>query len=216
MECIQTYFNQILAKYKHETILISVSLIIAIVALLLFASNQSSSSTAPEVKISDESSLHTEKVKYLYADISGAVNEPGVYQLDPGERMIDVLKKANGLSEEADKDYFRRNFNLAREIKDGEKIYIPSQDETTKNRETNMSTSISMTGNAQEVLGQSSKMIDINTASLEELDRLPGIGKATAEKIISGRPYTSIEELLNKKIVKKNIFEGIKAQVSGN
>ena len=56
--------------------------------------------------------------------------------------------------------------------------------------------------------------ININTASVSELDRLWGVGPATAEKIIGGRPYSSVEELLSKKAVKSNVYERIKDEVS--
>ena len=56
--------------------------------------------------------------------------------------------------------------------------------------------------------------INVNIASATELDRLWGVGPATAEKIINGRPYSSVEELKTKKVLKSNVYERIKDEVS--
>lgn len=65
-------------------------------------------------------------------------------------------------------------------------------------------------------LDHNSKKINVNTASLEQLDELPGIGKSTAQNIIQNRPYDTIEELVTKKAVKKNIYERIKDLIDIN
>ena len=63
---------------------------------------------------------------------------------------------------------------------------------------------------------QSPTIINLNTASAEELDTLPGVGAVTVNKIINGRPYSTIEDLLNKKIVNKGVFENIKGLITTN
>jgi len=86
---------------------------------------------------------------------------------------------------------------LAQKLTDGAKIFIPAVGEN------------SQTDN-QAVEGK----ININTASEAALDMLWGIGPATAQKVISGRPYQKTEDLLNKKIVKTNVWEEIKDKIS--
>jgi DNA uptake protein ComE-like DNA-binding protein len=61
--------------------------------------------------------------------------------------------------------------------------------------------------------GETQLLVNINSASVGELDMLPGIGKATADKIIGNRPYGSIDELVGKKIVGEKVFEEIKEKI---
>jgi competence protein ComEA len=63
---------------------------------------------------------------------------------------------------------------------------------------------------AEPAPSESQSLISINDSTIEELDQLPGIGQITANKIISNRPYTTIEDLLTKKVVNKGVFEKIK------
>ena len=135
----------------------------------------------------------------ILVDISGAVALPGVYQLPLGSRLELALKVAGGLTEEADKEYVAQNLNLASVLSDGTKVFIPKKGEE---------------GSFQQTDVLSASRININTASASQLDTLPGIGPKTAEKIINGRPYQSIEELLLKKVVGQSVFEKIKDKVS--
>lgn len=213
MDYIKENFTEILAKYKHEAVLISISFVIASISLLLFLLNQSTSSGAPTIQISDNKSSKDSPSRQIYVDVSGAVNEPGVYPFNSGTRLIEVLKEANGLAKDADKIFFHRNFNMAREVKDGEKIYIPYKEET---HNTPLQANASSRNSFPAVLGESSKLLNINTATLEELDALSGIGNITAEKIVSNRPYNAIEELLTKKVLKKNVYEDHKDKFTLN
>jgi len=133
----------------------------------------------------------------LVVEISGEIQKPGVYNLTSGSRINDLLIAAGGLSVNADRDWVVKNVNLAQKLTDGAKIFIPAVGEN------------SQTDN-QAVEGK----ININTASEAELDMLWGIGPATAQKVISGRPYQKTEDLLNKKIVKTNVWEEIKDKIS--
>ena len=111
-------------KYLIEIILISLALIIAFISLFLYLKNNQA---ADEVVVSTSnfSTALTTPTK-IYLDIAGAVNKPGVYQLNLGSRLKDAIKIAGNLSDDADKDFFARNFNLARIVSDQEKIYVPS------------------------------------------------------------------------------------------
>ncbi len=137
----------------------------------------------------------------IAVDVGGAVIKPGVYELKVGARINDALIAAGGLGEEADREWVEKNLNLAQKVTDGQKIYIPSQEESNTNK-------VSPSFNKGETF------VKINTASAAELDTLWGVGPATAQKIISGRPYSNIEDLLTKKIIKSNVYETIKDKIS--
>ncbi len=142
----------------------------------------------------------------IFVDISGAVVKPGVYQLKADSRLQDGLIAAGGLSAQADRDYIAKNLNLAIKLKDGTKVYIPDKTQNSKLKTQNYSGE----GNEISVSG----FININTATLSELDKLPGIGPVTAQKIVDNRPYGDINELLSKKIVSSKVFEQIKEKIT--
>lgn len=137
----------------------------------------------------------------IWVDVAGAVEKPGVYELEKGSRVKDALVAAGGLSEIAKREYLEKVINMAAEVVDGEKIYIPRQG--TDDGE--------VLGGSDDNLGG---LIDINSASVSELDTLWGIGDKTAKKIIDNRPYGKVEELLEKGVLKSNVYEEIKDKVS--
>ncbi len=139
--------------------------------------------------------------KLISVDVSGAVQKPGVYQLQDGSRVEDGIKSAGGFNDSANKDYISKYLNMAQKLSDGGKIYIPAEGETVQAQ------------SAGAVAGAQSKT-NINTGSQPELEALPGIGSVTASKIISGRPYQSLDELTSKKIVSKAVFEKIKDSIT--
>ncbi|HOX96677.1 MAG TPA: ComEA family DNA-binding protein [Candidatus Woesebacteria bacterium] len=130
----------------------------------------------------------------VYVDIEGAVVYPGVYELNLGSRIKDVLVLAGGLSESADRDFCEKNINMAEQIKDGQKIYIPSGGNSDADR-----------GYFEASI--QSKKISINTASISELDTLWGIGESRAESIVKNRPYQSVDDLVTKGVLPSSILE---------
>lgn len=146
-----------------------------------------------------------EELTKITAEASGEVMKPGVYQLPIESRVNDLLTMAGGLSSTADRDWAAKNINLAQKLVDGAKIYVPK-----KGGEGEVRSGTIEAGSGSVKL----EKININTASEKELDSLWGVGPATAEKIISGRPYQKPEELLEKKIVKSNVWEQIKEKIT--
>ncbi|KKR31944.1 MAG: ComE operon protein 1 [Candidatus Gottesmanbacteria bacterium GW2011_GWC2_39_8] len=138
----------------------------------------------------------------IKVDIEGSVLKPGVYDMERDSRVGDVLVFAGGLSAGADRDWVTRKLNRAAKVTDGAKIYIPAVGEI----KTPMG-DISVDG------ASTDSKININTAALTELDGLPGVGLVTAQKIVSTRPYSSIDELKTKKAVNSSTFEKIKEMV---
>lgn len=155
------------------------------------------------VIISSDSSSPSIAPEKVFVDIAGAVKQPGMYSMPSTARVADVIKKAGGITAEADSNYVSKTLNRAQNIKDGQKIFIPFANQSD-----------SQVSTTQDVAGTQTELVNINTASIEQLDTLPGVGEVTAQKIISNRPYTSIEELKNKKSVTNSTFEKIKDLVA--
>jgi competence protein ComEA len=122
-----------------------------------------------------------------------------VYRLDLGSRIDKALQTAGGLTGEADRGWVEKNVNKAQMVVDGYKLYIPKKNQDGLNLQ---------------VAGLQSRATSINSGSQNDLESLPGIGPVTAQKIISGRPYTRLEELTERKIVGQKVWESIKDQIS--
>lgn len=169
------------------------------------------SSADEEVFVVESMEDNTENSQTIIVEISGAVAKPGVYKLSSNSRIEDLLKEAGGFYNE-NKDWVERFINRASKLVDGQKVYIPAQNEQTDSLSANnLQGSIdSATG----VLGVGSSLININTASQTQLESLWGIGPVYAKSIIDQRPYSDVSELTSKKIIKQNVFEKIKNQIS--
>lgn len=158
----------------------------------------SSKSASDNIVFEANSAVKTAtEIKTIAADIEGAVVRPGLYKLPQDSRFQDALVAAGGMSASANRDYVAKNLNLATKLTDGAKIYIPFVGEAFGN-------SLVPTGG----------LMNINSASEPQLEGLPGIGPASASKIIEGRPYNSVEDLLNKKIVGSKVFSQIKDKIT--
>ncbi|OGG13975.1 hypothetical protein A3D77_03235 [Candidatus Gottesmanbacteria bacterium RIFCSPHIGHO2_02_FULL_39_11] len=145
----------------------------------------------------------------IHVDVEGQVENPGLYSLKNGDRVEEALVAAGGFSANADRIWVAKRLNRAKILTDGDKIYVPSVEEINNSQqETNNKEQI--TNGGEDVLDSESDLVDINIASSAQLDTLPGVGEVTANKIISGRPYDKIEDLLNRKIIGKSLFEKIK------
>lgn len=146
------------------------------------------------------------KEAVIVVDIEGAVNYPGVYKLAPSSRIEDAFVAAGGLRQDADEAAIAMSMNRAAKLIDGAKIYIPFMGEAD-----NTSVAGDQTSSAISVR---SLGVNINTASKDELEALSGIGPVTAEKIIGGRPYLHIEELVEKKAMSQSVFMKLKDQLT--
>lgn len=95
-------------------------------------------------------------------------------------------------------------------------LALPAAAQTTQTSPTKPGTSVTAptpTTTARPAPATGSALVDINSASEEDLDALPGIGKARAAAIIKGRPYKGKDDLLNKHILQPNVYDGIKAKI---
>lgn len=184
-----------LGKYWLPIALAALGMIFFIYGLI---SLTGSASSKDEIKF--EHQELSPQITKIQVDIEGAVSKPGVYKLGTGSIIQDALIASGGLSKDADREYVSKNINLASKLSDGAKIYIPKLGENAENLVSGSSFSTAL--------------ININTASEKELDTLPGIGSVTANKIISGRPYLSINDLIDKNIVSSKVFTQIKEKIT--
>jgi len=149
--------------------------------------------------------------------ISGAVNEPGALELGGDARLADALQKA-GLKPDADLS----KLNLTLALKDGDKIHVPARatDAAPTNNNapapTNPAPPTSNASNAATPSAQTK--LNLNTATLEELDALPGIGPALAQRILDYRSehggFKSVEELKEVRGIGDTLFADLKDLVT--
>ncbi len=130
---------------------------------------------------------------HIYVHVAGAVTSPGVYQLPAGARAVDAVEMAGGPTVEGDLDAV----NLAAEVVDGTQLYIPKRGEVVIPIGFRSSTGTGVAAAAAG--GGAGRLVNINTASMAELDALPGIGPALAQRIVAWRQqngvFTSIQQL---------------------
>ncbi len=150
--------------------------------------------------------------KAVTIDISGAVKMPGVYHLETDSRIEDAIREAGGFTEQVHKQYISKSLNLATKLVDGQKIYIPYEGELAS--EIPIATSAVVISTTSNPTIQNKGVINLNSSTQSELESLNGIGPVTASKIINGRPYNTVGELLSKKVVSKSVYEKIKGEVA--
>lgn len=151
----------------------------------------------------DESEkLENETIKVY---VTGEVKNQGVIELEQGSRIVDAIEKAGGQTEEAN----LKNVNLAYELEDGQKIYIPNKSEEN----TNEITDDGVTG----IDSKENDTININKADEKELQELNGIGESLASSIIKYREdngkFKNIEDLKNVPGIGESKFSNIKEKI---
>ena len=149
----------------------------------------------------------SESIVPLYADICGAVQHPGVYELEEGARIFQLIEQAGGLREDAD----LTSVNQAEKVTDGMKVRIYTKEEAAS---LSQQTGTCVTGS-----GDSLQLvkININSADVSQLTQLTGIGEARAADIIAYRTehgkFLTIEEIMNVSGIKESTFRKIKDQI---
>ena len=161
-------------------------------------------------KIEDEKENISNKEITVY--VSGEVNKSGVVTLKEGDRLAVAVEKLGGTTKKADLN----NINLAIRVKDEEHYIIPKIGEAKQEdlKDVNNTKDIENAEIKNENTAKDSSKININTATLEELDKLPGVGEATANKIISHREengqFKTIEDIKNVNGIGDKKFEKMK------
>lgn len=201
--------EQLIQKYQNQVVFFLAGIILVGLGVLVFKANELSQE--PEIEIlgsQTEGAALSEGLEEqkILVEVAGQVIKPGVYELENESRVNDLLTLAGGLSSQADREWVAKNINLAQKLIDGAKIYIPKKGEVSA-----VGSQVSTNNSSSSI--QTTK-INLNTANQSQLESLWGIGPVTAKKIIDERPFVRPDELLEKKIVKSNVWEKIKDQVS--
>lgn len=210
-QSIRERFSPFLKQYWLPIIFASLGLIFFVYGLIWISGSGSSSEKDIVFEQSNEATQAQKSSQKILVDIEGAVVRPGVYSLTLDARIQDALVASGGLSGAADRKWVAKNLNLAVKLTDGAKLYIPAKGEVQTSSSVSVKGVTTGTGSSQSSI---SNQININTASQFELEALPGVGPVTAQKIINGRSYGSVDELLSKKIVSKKVFDQIKERIT--
>lgn len=170
-----------------------------------------------ERSVSQEESVPQQEVPSenvsIYVYICGEVQDPGVYEMHAEDRVYTLIERAGGLTDEADE----RAVNQAEALTDGQMLYIPSVEENEgQSSGQGGSDQNASSGGQQETSGTDGK-VNINTANLEELITLPGIGEGKAKNILSYReahgPFGSVEEIMNVDGIKEGTYTKMKDRI---
>lgn len=200
-------------KFRYPLVFTLGGLLLIGVSILYLNKDKFDSSS--KIEIIDDSSEENINQNEIVIEVSGGIEKPGVYKLSVGSRIEDALILAGGMSENADRNWVEKSLNRAAKLTDGLKIYIPTINDSTKQTNTISANSDGGDQNVSpQILAEKSPLVNINNASLKELDTLPGIGPVYAQNIIEQRPYSNIEELISKGALKQNVYEKIKNLVS--
>jgi len=161
----------------------------------------------PEPIIKDDT-LEIKNTSKKYVDIKGEVASPGVYEINEGFIINDVISLAGGLTETADLS----KINLSKKVSDEDVIYIYSKEEVIKE-------DIKINyNNTSTVIKDDNNLININTADKNELMKLNGIGEVKASSIIEYRNtnglFLNIEDIKNVPGISSNLYEKIKAFIT--
>ena len=177
---------------------------IAALGLIFFLLRQRESPPPLELKVG--ASADSE----VMVHVAGAVAVPGVYALHEGDRVVDAVEAAGGPSSDAD----LVALNLARRIQDEDQVVVPRIGEPAP---------VSQVASAQagpDGLPASGALIDINTASADVLDSLPGIGEVYSQRIVDSRtaegPFQGTEDLVARQLIPRATYEKIKNLITAS
>ena len=202
-----------------KTIIILCTIIVVLggIIFILYKNNSSSKEEIVDIfKEPEEIKEEESNSKKVIVDIKGMINNPGVYEVDSNLRVNDVIELAGGLKEGADTS----NINLAKLVSDEMTIIIYSTEEVLEKfkQEVCICNCPYIQNDACINSNNDDNLININTAGIEELTTLPGIGDVKAEAIIKYRSevgkFKTKEELLNVEGIGEALFEKIKDNIT--
>lgn len=210
VEKIRNFIEDVMKDRKLLAKILSIIVILALAAVIRISDankadiSVEAAETAETEQYAEETVTEYDPASSMYVDISGAVKSPGVYQVTDGTRLYEVVDMAGGLTEEADTD----SVNQAAFVEDGQKILIPFRNRGEAGAGADASASSGITAEG---------LVNINTASKEELKTLHGIGDVTAEKIIEYRSQTRFrkkEDIMSVKGIGSGTYDKIKDRIT--
>lgn len=206
--------------YKYQKYLVlSLLTCISFVVIYISFENEKVTEMPETIALTDEIEKvneDIEKEQTIYIDIKGEINNPGVYEMCEGSRVIDAIEMSGGLTSEANTD----NINLSKKLLDETVIIVPNRYKLYENVTIKNDYEVS-----NEVIEEPSKdveetsgKVDLNNATLEELMTLDGIGETKAKAIIEYRDtsggFKSIEDIKNVSGIGESTYENIKNNIT--
>lgn len=193
-------------NYKQILIICGLIVIIIICTVVYFYQNKEEDYSYLEISNDIEVNIIEEPKAQIVVHITGQVVNNGIVKIEEGARIIDAIEAAGGATAEADLS----KINLAYLLEDGMKIYVPNiHDEENL---TSITSSSGVSESNKKVL-----KVNINTATSEELQKLPGIGESIANRIITYRKengkFKDIEDLKNVSGIGDAKFNNIKSYI---
>lgn len=189
------WIKELYAEFTPRAVKASVTLIAVIgFGAFVWVTSQPQKVSLSNKEPSEAAEVSVNQAK-IFVHIAGKVKHPGIYQLDSGARVFDVVLLAGGFTKKANQS----SINLARVVTDGEQIVIGS-------------------GASQELLNNSQSFISLNQSSVSTLEDLPGVGPALAGRIVDWREanggFKSKEDLLNVAGIGDKLYSSIKDLVT--
>ena len=175
---------------RHQFLVLAAAVLLLLGGLL---AGQITRDSSPALVLSDAPEAVSGSTVVVH--VAGAVAEPGVYELQAGARIQDAVLAAGGATSDADLD----SLNLARRLRDGERITLPSASRAAASPAPTL------------VLGQT---LDLNSATKAQLNALPGIGEAYSRRIVDSRtvdgPFASVDDLVSRRVLPESMLAGIR------
>jgi len=189
------WFKDVYREFTPRALKVTITLL-AVVGFGVYVFASGSKSASPVIVSKSQNTQTTVQQPKIFVHIAGLVKKPGIYQLDSGSRVFDVVLLAGGFTAKANE----ASVNLARVLTDGEQIIVGKI-------------------GAQSASGtQSSNLISLNSSSASQLEDLPGVGPALAGRIVDWREanggYKTKEDLLNVAGIGDKLFASIKDLVT--
>jgi competence protein ComEA len=147
---------------------------------------------------------HVERPHEIVVDVEGGVQRPGIQRLFGGARVADAIVAAGGYAASADLLAAAASLNLAKPLADGEQVFVPVLGAAPASP---LAAAVSGGG------GGAAGLVNLNTATPEELEALPGIGTVTVQKIVAARqerPFASLEEAVERGVLNRGQLEQIR------
>lgn len=213
-------------KAKLKYIVIAIVILVAlVVSYVLSMDDKEVAAENVEITKTDVANVSSK----VYVDIKGSVKKPGVYQVPADSIVWDAINLSGGFTKNA----YTKNINLSRKVKDEMVIYVFSKSEmtnvnTTVKTDTTCTTTVinydnCITTDTEKNTTEanqtetSTSLVNINTASKEELMTVTGIGASKADSIIAYRiktPFSKIEDIMNVSGIGESLFEKIKKYIT--